>query len=119
MADEYPEVTRSGWPPDDEYLEEAQSPIVDLADVVARLQKEMEEFRAPEGRRVPLGPQAGPGLRQRRYPCMRGKSSWDQYQQVFAAIVCSNGWDGVTATLQLVSHLERAALNVALLVPVY
>ena len=49
MADEYPEVTRSGWPPDDEYLEEARSPIVDLADVVARLQKEMEEFRAESG----------------------------------------------------------------------
>ena len=33
------------------------------------------------------------------------------------AIVCSNGWDGVTAALQLVSHLEGDALNVALLVP--
>ena len=46
-----------------------------------------------------------------------GKSSWDQYRQVFEAIVCSNGWDGVTAALQLVSHLEGDALNVALLVP--
>ena len=47
--DEYPEVAQSGWPPDDEYLEEAGSPIVDLADVVARLQKEVEEFRAQSG----------------------------------------------------------------------
>ena len=37
----------------------------------------MEEFGqspdavVPEGRRFPLGPQAGPGLSQRRYPCMR------------------------------------------------
>ena len=31
--------------------------------------------------------------------------------------MCSNGWDGVTAALQLVSHLEGDALNVALLVP--
>ena len=46
-----------------------------------------------------------------------GKTSWDQYKQVFEAIVCFNVWDGVTAALQLVSHLEGDALNVALLVP--
>ena len=39
-------------------------------------------------------------------------------RQVFEVIVCSNGWDGVTAALQLVSHLEGDALNIALLVPV-
>ena len=31
--------------------------------------------------------------------------------------MCSNGWDDVTATLQLLSHLDGDALNVALLVP--
>ena len=31
--------------------------------------------------------------------------------------MCSNGWDGVTAALQLLSHLDGNALNVALLVP--
>ena len=36
---------------------------------------------------------------------------------MFEAIVCSNGWDGVTAALQLLSHLDGDALNVALLVP--
>ena len=67
----------SGWPPDDEYLEEAQSPRVDLADVVARLQKEVEEFLAESGyggsRRssIPPRPSSTLGLRQRRYPCMR------------------------------------------------
>ena len=35
---------------------------------------------------------------------------------MFEVIVCSNGWDGVTAALQLVSHLEGDTLNVALLV---
>ena len=35
------------------------------------------------------------------------------------AIVCSNGWDDVTAALQLLSHLDGDALNVALLVPEY
>ena len=31
--------------------------------------------------------------------------------------MCSNGWDDVTAALQLLSHLHGDALNVALLVP--
>ena len=43
---------RPGWPPEDEYLEEAQSPNVELADVVARLQKEVEEFRIRKCRKV-------------------------------------------------------------------
>ena len=30
--------------------------------------------------------------------------------------MCSNGWDEVTASLQLVAHLDGEALNVALLV---
>ena len=34
-----------------------------------------------------------------------------------SAIVCSNGWDDVTAALQLLSHLDGDALNVTLLVP--
>ena len=50
-------------------------------------------------------------------PMYAGKTSWDQYRQVFEAIVSLNGWDGVTAALQLVSHFEGDALNVALLVP--
>ena len=37
---------------------------------------------------------------------------------VFDAIVLSNGWDDATVALQLLSHLEGDALNVALLVPV-
>ena len=35
---------------------------------------------------------------------------------MFDAIVLSNGWDDATAALQLLSHLEGDALNVALLV---
>ena len=31
--------------------------------------------------------------------------------------MCSNGWDNVTAALQLLSHLDGDALNVTLLVP--
>ena len=33
------------------------------------------------------------------------------------AIACSNGWDDVTSALQLLSHLDGDALNVALLIP--
>ena len=37
-------------------------------------------------------------------PRYSGKSNWEQYREIFEAIVCSNGWDDVTAALQLVSH---------------
>ena len=61
-------------------------------------------------------------LRQARFtstpvPRYSGKSNWEQYHEIFEAIVCSNGWDDVTAALQLLSHLDEDALNVALLVP--
>ena len=36
---------------------------------------------------------------------------------MFEAIISSNGWDGVTAALQLLSHLDGDALNIAWLVP--
>ena len=41
----------------------------------------------------------------------------EQYREVFEAIVCSNGWDDVTAALQLLSHLDGDALNIALQCP--
>ena len=51
-----------------------------------------------------------------KVPRFGGTTSWKQYRQVFDAIVLSNGWDDATAALQLLSHLEGDALNVALLV---
>ena len=42
-------------------------------------------------------------------PRYAGGSNWDQYREVFEAIV--------TAALQLIAHLDGEALNVALLVP--
>ena len=50
-------------------------------------------------------------------PRYAGGSNWDQYREVFEAIVCSNGSDEMTAALQLIAHLDGEALNVALLVP--
>ena len=38
-----------------------------------------------------------------------GTTSWEQYHQVFEAIVRSNGWDNDTAALQLFSHLVPLA----------
>ena len=52
-----------------------------------------------------------------KVPRFAGTTSWEQYRQVFDAIVLSNGWEDATAELQLLSHFEGDALNVALLVP--
>ena len=45
----YPAVAQSGRPYNDESLEEAQSPRVELEDAVARLQKELVEYRKEFG----------------------------------------------------------------------
>ena len=66
---------------------------------------------------VALRPPRRSGFTKRPVPMYSGKSNWEQYREVFEAIVCSNGWDDVTVALQLLSHLDGDALNVALLVP--
>ena len=52
-----------------------------------------------------------------KVPRFGGTTSWEQYRQVFDAIVISIGWDDATVALQLLSHLDGDTLNVALLVP--
>ena len=52
-----------------------------------------------------------------KVPWFNGSTSWEQYLQVFDAIVLSNGWGDATAALQLLSHLQDDALSVALLIP--
>ena len=77
---------QSGWPLDDEFPEEARSPWVDLADVVACLQKEVEEFRTESGygsaRRsaIPTRPSGWSGFTSTPVPMYSGKTSWDQYR---------------------------------------
>ena len=105
-----------GWPPDDDFPEEARSPRADLANVVARLQKE-SGYRGSRNSMVPPRPSGRSGYTSTSVPMFAGETSWDQYRHVFEAIVSSNGWNGVTAALQLVSHLEGDTLTVALLVP--
>ena len=100
-----------------------ESPVDRLVDTVARMQVDLADLRA-ENRMLkkPRVPQVTRAPRQAAFtttkvPRLDGTTSWEQYKQVFDVIVSSNGWDNDTAVLQLFSHLEDDALNVALLVP--
>ena len=97
------------------------SPVVALENTVTRMQRDLMDLQT-ENRflrtpitpvPVPLGQQAA--LRTTKVPWFNGYTSWEQYQQVFDAIVLSNGWDDATVALQLLSHLQDDALSVALL----
>ena len=94
-----------------------------LEDTVSRMQRYLEELQT-ENRylRTPRVPGPVPLVRQAaltmtKVPWFNGSTSWEQYKQVFDAIVLSNGWGDATAALQLLSHLQDDALSVALLVP--
>ena len=99
------------------------SPVAALENTVSRMQRDLEELQT-ENRflRTPRAP--GPVLLVRqaaltttKVPWFNGSTSWEQYQQVFDAIVLSNGWGDATAALQLLSHLQDDALSMALLLP--
>ena len=99
------------------------SPVETLEGTVSRMQRDLDnlqtENRFLRTRRatgpVPLVRQAA--LTTTKVPWFSGSTSWEQYQQVFDAIVLSNGWDDANAALQLLSHLQGDALSVALLIP--
>ena len=90
---------------------------------VLKLQRDLEEAKAESqylrDRQVdsPIIATNRPRFTSTPVPRYDGVSDWVQYRGVFEAIVCSNGWDKMTAALQLVAHLDGEALNVALLVP--
>ena len=102
----------------------AWSPENILVDTVARLQQDLADIRAESRQLRTLGvPPVVHTPRQAAFtttkvPRFGGTTSWEQYRQVFDAIVLSNWWDYTVAALQLLSHLEGDALNVALLVPI-
>ena len=129
--------TRSGWPPDDMCTDSTRykglfderdreglqllSPL--FPKKVLKLQRDLEEAKA-ESRYFRARPVDSPVVATNRsrftttpVPRYDGISDWDQYREVFEAIVASNGWDELTAALQLIAHLDGEALNVALLVP--
>ena len=94
-----------------------------MEDAVARLQKDLADYRKDfrfsgvKGPSNPSRPTRRSGFTSAPVPRYSGKSSWEQYRQVFEAIAGSNGWDDVTAALRLLAHLDGDALNVALLIP--
>ena len=99
------------------------SPVDILVDTVARMQQDFSRLRE-ENRllRTPAIPHVVQAPRRAAFtstkvPRFDGTTSWEQHRQVFDAIVRSTGWDNVTSALQLLSHLEGDALNVAHLVP--
>ena len=99
------------------------SPVDMLVNTVSRMQKDLailrEEnqiLRTPATSQVIQAPRRV-ALTMMKVPRFDGTTSWEQYYQVFEAIVRSNGWDNDTAELQLFSHLDGDALNVAHLVP--
>ena len=88
-------------------------------DTMSRIQKDMaiprEENRVlktPATLQVVQVPRRA-ALTATKVPRFDGTTSWEQYHQVFEVIVRSNAWDNDTAALQLFSHLDEDALNVA------
>ena len=124
---------RPGWPPDNVYpdstqygqlarkrdREEIRLPGFTLEQRVLKLQTHKKSLDTYEltGRLPRWGPRADRSLPRHQYLGMQEFPNWDQYREVFEAIVCSNGWDEVTASQQLVAHLDGEDFNVALLVP--
>ena len=99
------------------------SPVDMLVNTVSHMQKDLamlrEEnrvLRTPATSQVIQAPRRA-ALTTTKVPRFDGTTSWEQYHQVFEAIVRTNGWDNDIAALQLFSHLEGDALNVAHLVP--
>ena len=83
---------------------------------LAILRDENRALRTPATSQVIQAPRRA-ALTTTKVARFDGTTSWEQYHQVFEAIVRSNGWDNDTAALQLFSHLKGDALNVAHLVP--
>ena len=104
--------------------DEDTSHVAVLEETVGRMQRDLEELQSENrflrtpgtARSVPLVRQAA--LTTTKVPWFNGSTSWEQYLQVFDAIVLSNGWGDATAALQLLSHLQDDALNITLLIPI-
>ena len=101
-----------------------RSPIEMLVNTVSHMQRDLamlrdenRALRTPTTPRVIQAPRRA-ALTTTEVPWFDGTTSWEQYHQVFEAIVRSNGWDNDTAALQLFLHLEGDALDIAHLVPV-
>ena len=121
--DGYPGIAKSGRPQEVHSQEELHSPSRQLEEAVVRLQQDIADYRTElrlnrtQTPAISTRPTKRSEFTSTPVPRFSGKSNLEQYRQVFEAIVCSNGWDDVTAALQLLSHLDGDAISVALLVP--
>ena len=111
--------TRPGWPPDDMCADSTRykgsfddwdreglwllSPLFQKK--VLKLQRDLEEAKAESryfhAKEVdsPVIATNPPRFTSTPVPRYDGVSDWDQYREVFEAIVCSNGWDEMAAAL--------------------
>ena len=107
-ADRPPEVDDSEGlipkrPKDDGGTRRLYSPSIELEKVMMQLQKDVDDCRTElelarkQTPAVTLRLQRRAGFTSTPVPRYSGKSNWEQYREVFEAIVSSNGWDGVTA----------------------
>ena len=77
-----------------------------LVDTVARIQLDLADLRTENRMLRTQGvPQVVPAPRQVAFKTTKvqrfdGTTSWEQYKQVFDAIVSSNGWENDRAALQ-------------------
>ena len=113
------DITRDGG----QDQKNVRSPIETLVNMVSHMQRDLailrdenRALRTPATSQVIQAPRRA-AFTTTKVPRFDGTTSWEQYHQVFEAIVRSNGWDNDTAALQLFSHLEGDALNVAHLAP--
>ena len=99
------------------------SPTTELERAVIQLQKDFDdchtefEITRRHTRAVDLRPPRQARFMSTPVPRYSGKSNWEQYREICEGIEFLNGWGDVAAALQLFSHLDGDALNVALLVP--
>ena len=105
--EEYSDIPNSGRPHDVHVAEELCSPSRQLEKAVVRLQQDIADYRKElklnrtQTPAVSTRPPKRSRFTSTSIPKFSGKSNWEQYRQVFEAIVRSNGWDNVTAALQL------------------
>ena len=111
----YPDSTQYRGSTEGRDREELRLPGSTLEQRLLRLQKDLEEAKVESrylrgNRSANLGGTPNrPRFISTPVPRYAGGSNWNQYGEVFEAIVCSNGWDEVTASLQLVAHLDGEA----------
>ena len=101
---EYSDILISGRPQDESGTEGLCSPSRQLEIAVVRLQKDIDDYRAELELTRTQTPAVAPrpprraGFTSTPVPRFSGKSNWEQYRQVFEAIVCSCSltWTGCT-----------------------